>query len=87
MMIEKSIFILILAIICPLQICGQLGENNVPSETNTENKALNTYVSSIGQLIDPIPLMAAIVIYTILKFTGVFGFLQLVYTIINQLHT
>ena len=86
-MIEKSVFILILAIICPLQICGQFGENNGPSETKTEDKALNTYVSLIGQLIDPIPLVAAIVTYTILKFTGVFGFLQLVYTVINQLHT
>ena len=87
MMIKKSIFIIILTIICPLQICGQFDDNNVPSETKTEDKALNNYVSSIGQLIDPIPLMAAIVTYTILKFTGVFGFLQIVYTIINQFHT
>ena len=87
-MIEKSSFLLILAIICPLEIYGQFGEINGLSEiTKEELTSLNTSIFSIGQLIDPIPLLAAIATYTVLKFTGVFGFLQLIHTIINQFHS
>ena len=40
-----------------------------------------------GELMNPIPMIAATITYLVLKFTGVFGFLRLLYTIINQSNT
>ena len=40
-----------------------------------------------NELMDPIPMIAATITYMVLKFTGIFGFLRLLYTIINQSNT
>lgn len=40
-----------------------------------------------NEVMDPIPMIAATITYMVLKFTGIFGFLRLLYTIINQSNT
>ena len=40
-----------------------------------------------NELMNPIPMIAATITYMVLKFTGIFGFLRLLYTIINQSNT
>ena len=75
----------------------QKGTNESSIGASTENNDLDESVLRHGfnhiqnvmwnELMDPLPIIAATITYLVLKFTGVFGFLRLLYTIINQSNT
>ena len=65
--------------------CRELESKNTTNELSFKSSIVNGIQNRIwDELIDPVPLIVSVITYTVLKFTGVLGFLRLLYTIINQ---
>ena len=87
MMIYKTILI-ILIVFPSLITCLDLERKNTTNELSLQPSIFNGIQNGIwNEMMDPIPLIVAIITYTTLKFTGMLGFLRLLYTIINQSST
>ena len=68
-----------------LVTCRELESKNTTNELSFKSSIVNGIQNRIwDELIDPVPLIVSVITYTVLKFTGVLGFLRLLYTIINQ---
>ena len=66
-------------------MCRDLEQKNSTNELSLQPSIFNDIQNRIwNEMMDPIPLIVAIVTYTTLKFTGVLGFIRLLYMIINQ---
>ena len=86
-MIYKDILI-ILIVFPSLVTCRDLEWKNTTNELSFQPSIFNGIHNGIwNEMMDPIPLIVAIITYTTLKFTGVLGFLRLLYTLINQSST
>ena len=80
-----KIILIILIVFLSLGICRDLEQKNSTNELSLQPSIFNDIQNRIwNEMMDPIPLIVAIVTYTTLKFTGVLGFIRLLYMIINQ---
>ena len=91
-----TIIVLVSAIECrDTKWQNTTNELSLPASTQKQNfnegllrQAFNhIQITLWNELTNPIPMIAATITYMVLKFTGVFGFLRLLYTIINQSNT
>ena len=86
-MVSKSILIGTIALFS-FVTCREVEWRNATNEKSIQPSIFYDIQNGIwNEFIDPIPLIAAIITYSVLKFTGVLGFLRFLYTIIHQSNT
>ena len=81
-------FVIILMVWPSIVTCRDLETKNTTTELSSQPSIINAIQNGIwNEVMDPFPFIVAMIVYTSLKFTGVLGFLRLLYTIINQSST
>ena len=80
--------LIILTLSVSLVSCREFQLQNTTSKELFQPSIINDIQSAMwNEFMDPLPFIIALISYTVLKFTGVFGFLRVLYTIINQSNT
>ena len=85
----KCILIILIALVSCVTCHEKESENRVHGVSMKQQPSILSYIKTEiwKEIRNPIPLIISIITYTVLKFTGVLGFLRLLYTIINQSNT